>query len=79
MARLGYKATDLVAPILCLSVSQWRAAMCSQRMQLQTKAMGFEPLEIGLFHYANTLGYGTADLDKIDITGPAIEDSRDTV
>ena len=38
-----------------------------------TKAMGFEPLEIGLFHYANALGYGTADLDKIDINGPAIE------
>ncbi len=38
-----------------------------------TKAMGFEPLEIGLFHYANEIGYGTADLNKIDIVGPAVE------
>ncbi len=37
------------------------------------KAMGFEPLEIGLFHYANEMGYGTADLDKIDIVGPAVD------
>ncbi len=38
-----------------------------------SKAMGFEPLEIGLFHYANEMGYGTADLDKIDIVGPAVD------
>ena len=38
-----------------------------------TKTMGFEPLEIGLFHYANEMGYGTADLNKIDIVGPAVE------
>ena len=38
-----------------------------------TKAMGFEPLEIGLFHYANEMGYGTADLNKIEIVGPAVE------
>lgn len=38
-----------------------------------TKAMGFEPLEIGLFHYANEMGYGTADLNKIDIVGSAVE------
>ncbi len=38
-----------------------------------TKAMGFEPLEIGLYHYANEMGYGTADLNKIDIVGPAVE------
>ena len=38
-----------------------------------TKAMGFEPLEIGLFHYAQTLGYGTADLNEIQVIGPAIE------
>ena len=38
-----------------------------------TKAMGFEPLEIGLFHYANELGYGTADLNEIDIVGPSVE------
>lgn len=38
-----------------------------------TKAMGFEPLEIGLFHYAQEMGYGVADLDKIEIVGPAVE------
>ena len=38
-----------------------------------TKAMGFEPLEIGLFHYADEMGYGTADLSNIDIVGPAVE------
>ena len=38
-----------------------------------TKAMGFEPLEIGLFHYANEMGYGTADLSQIDIVGPSVD------
>ena len=38
-----------------------------------SKSMGFEPLEIGLFHYANEMGYGTADLNTIDIVGPAID------
>ncbi len=38
-----------------------------------TKAMGFEPLEIGLFHYANEMGYGVADLNEIDVFGPAVE------
>ena len=38
-----------------------------------TKAMGFEPLEIGLFHYANEMGYGIADLNKIDVVGPAVD------
>lgn len=37
------------------------------------KAMGFEPLEIGLFHYANTLGDGVADLDRIDVLGTPVE------
>ena len=38
-----------------------------------SKAMGFEPLEIGLFHYATELGYGTADMNKIDIIGPTVD------
>ena len=38
-----------------------------------SKAMGFEPMEIGLFNYANELGYGTADLNNIDIIGPDVE------
>jgi uncharacterized protein (DUF362 family) len=31
------------------------------------KAMGFEPLELGLLHYGNELGMGIADLSRIDI------------
>lgn len=38
-----------------------------------SKAMGFEPLEIGLYHYATELGYGTADLNQIDIIGPSVD------
>lgn len=38
-----------------------------------SKAMGFEPLEIGLFKYANDMGYGTADLNEIEIIGPDVE------
>lgn len=38
-----------------------------------SKAMGFEPMEIGLFNYANKLGYGTADLNNIEIIGPDVE------
>ena len=38
-----------------------------------SKAMGFEPMEIGLFNYANQLGYGTADLTNIDIIGPNVD------
>ena len=37
---------------------------------VSSKAMGFEPLDIGLFLYANEMGYGTADLNEIDIVGP---------
>ena len=39
-----------------------------------SKAMGFEPLEIGLLHYANQMGYGVADLKQIEILGTPIED-----
>lgn len=38
-----------------------------------SKTMGFEPMDIGLFNYANELGYGTADLDRIDVIGPDVE------
>ncbi len=31
------------------------------------KAMGFEPLELGLLHYGNRLGLGVADLDQIEV------------
>ena len=40
---------------------------------VSSKAMGFEPLDIGLFLYANEVGYGTADLNEIDIIGPDVE------
>lgn len=31
------------------------------------KAMGFEPLDLGLLHYGNALGMGIADLARIDV------------
>lgn len=43
---------------------------------VMAKAMGFEPLELGLLHYADTLGYGTADLERIEVLGPQIEAVR---
>ena len=39
-------------------------------------AMGFEPLELGLLHYADVLGYGTADLERIEVLGTPIEAVR---
>ncbi|MDE0481798.1 MAG: DUF362 domain-containing protein [Candidatus Poribacteria bacterium] len=39
-----------------------------------SKTMGFEPMEIGLFRYADELGYGTADLSQIEIVGPSVEE-----
>ena len=38
-----------------------------------SKAMGFEPMDIGLLNYANELGYGTADLNSIEIIGPDVD------
>lgn len=38
-----------------------------------SKAMGFEPMDIGLLNYANALGYGTADLNSIEIIGPDVD------
>ena len=34
---------------------------------VMAKAMGFEPLELGLLHYANELGLGVADLSRITV------------
>jgi len=36
--------------------------------------MGFEPLELGLLHYANQLGIGVTDLNNINVHETAIED-----
>jgi uncharacterized protein (DUF362 family) len=41
---------------------------------VMSKAMGFDPLSLGLLHYANQLELGVADLDKIDVLETAIED-----
>ncbi len=38
------------------------------------KAMGFEPLEIGLLHYGQELGMGVADLARIKVLGTPISD-----
>ena len=38
------------------------------------KAMGFDPLSLGLLSYANDLGLGVADLANIDILETTIED-----
>ncbi|MDP6702020.1 MAG: DUF362 domain-containing protein, partial [Candidatus Latescibacteria bacterium] len=39
---------------------------------VMAKAMGFEPMELGLLHYADALGMGVGDLDKIEVLGTAI-------
>ena len=39
---------------------------------VMAKAMGFEPMELGLLHYADTLGYGVADLERIEVRGVPI-------
>lgn len=38
------------------------------------KAMGFDPLSLGLLHYGNELGLGVADLEKIDVLETRIAD-----
>ena len=39
------------------------------------KAMGFEPMEMGLLNYAESLGMGVAELDNIDVIGTSIKDA----
>jgi uncharacterized protein (DUF362 family) len=41
---------------------------------VMTKAMGFEPLEMGLLHYGHQLGMGVADLSQIEVRGAAIHE-----
>lgn len=38
------------------------------------KCMGFEPMTLGLLAYANDLGLGVADIEKIDVLDTKIED-----
>lgn len=40
------------------------------------KAMGFEPMELGLLHYGHQLGMGIADLNEIDVLETKIEAVR---
>ncbi|HRJ44932.1 MAG: DUF362 domain-containing protein [Caldilineaceae bacterium] len=42
---------------------------------VMAKAMGFEPLELGLLHYGHELGLGVADLAEIDVRGAELADS----
>jgi hypothetical protein len=37
-----------------------------------TRAMGFDPRDLGLLHYAGSLGLGVVDLDRIDVLGPPL-------
>jgi len=41
---------------------------------VMSKAMGFEPMQLGLLHYADTLGMGVGDLEHIEVVGTPIED-----
>jgi len=39
---------------------------------VMAKVMGFEPLELGLYHYIHELGLGVANLSQIDVLGTQI-------
>ena len=39
------------------------------------KVMGFEPMEMGLLNYAESLGIGVAELNNIDVIGGSIKDA----
>ncbi len=41
---------------------------------VMSKAMGFDPLSLGLLNYANQLGIGVADLARIDILDTPLDD-----
>jgi len=45
---------------------------------VMAKAMGFEPLDLGLLHYAHELGFGVADLKQIDVLETPIAAVRKT-
>lgn len=40
---------------------------------VMAKIMGFDPMELGLLHYAHQIGIGWADLDEIEVLGAEIE------
>ena len=41
---------------------------------VMAKAMGFEPMELALLHYADSLGYGVGDLARFEVLGTPIAD-----
>ncbi|MCC9075370.1 DUF362 domain-containing protein [Litorilinea aerophila] len=41
---------------------------------VMARAMGFEPLELGLLHYGHQLGMGVADLAQIEVRGTRLEE-----
>jgi uncharacterized protein (DUF362 family) len=43
---------------------------------VMARAMGFEPLELGLLHYGNELGLGVADLNHIEVLETRLADVR---
>jgi uncharacterized protein (DUF362 family) len=40
---------------------------------VMTRAMGFDPRELGLLHYAAALGLGVVELERIAVIGPPVE------
>lgn len=40
---------------------------------VMTRAMGFDPRDLGLLYYVRALGLGVADLESIEIVGPPLE------
>jgi uncharacterized protein (DUF362 family) len=40
---------------------------------VMTRAMGFDPRDLGLLHYARLLDLGVVDLDRIEIVGPPLD------
>jgi uncharacterized protein (DUF362 family) len=41
---------------------------------VMSKAMGFEPMEIGLLHYGHELGMGISDLAQIEVAGTSVHE-----
>ena len=39
-----------------------------------SKAMGFEPMQLGLLNYADALGMGVGNLENIQILGTPLEE-----
>jgi uncharacterized protein (DUF362 family) len=64
----GPGGTDAVPLGVAVASADVFAADC-----VMTRAMGFDPNDLGLLHYATALGLGVGDLDRIEVIGPALE------